>query len=170
MDRIQIIKGWIDAEGSAQEKIFNVAWSGQDRLNSKGDLMPVGNSVNIKTASYTNTIGSPTLSVFWQDPEFNINQPAFYYARVLQIPTPRHSLYDAWLSEWNVLMGSQILFKNELIHHLSGINLQAYDLHHARKMSYVVMIPSDPAVQGWTFRYRFGWQIFFALAELSPLV
>ena len=57
--------------------------------------MPIGNSVNIKTASYTNTIGSPTLSVFWQDPEFNINQPAFYYTRVLQIPTPRHSLYDA---------------------------------------------------------------------------
>jgi len=95
LDRIQIIKGWIDTEGSAQEKIFDVAWSGGDRLNSKGDLMPVGNTVNIKTASYTNTIGSSTLSAYWEDPEFDVNQPTFYYARILQIPTPRHSLYDA---------------------------------------------------------------------------
>ena len=95
LDRIQIIKGWIDNGGSVQEKIFNVAWSEESRLDSNGDLAPVGNTVNVKTASYTNDIGSPTLSAFWQDPDFDMNQPAFYYARVLQIPTPRHSLYDA---------------------------------------------------------------------------
>ncbi len=76
-------------------KIFDVAWSGENRINGDGRLIPVGNTVNIKTATYTNTVGSSTLSGFWQDPEFDINQPAFYYARILQIPTPRHSLYDA---------------------------------------------------------------------------
>ncbi|MEM8563473.1 MAG: DUF3604 domain-containing protein, partial [Pseudomonadota bacterium] len=95
LDRIQVIKGWIDTEGKSHEKIFNVAWSGERVLRDDGSLPPVGDTVNVETASYTNSIGSGELSVVWEDPEFDPVESAFYYVRVLQIPTPRHSLYDA---------------------------------------------------------------------------
>jgi hypothetical protein len=95
LDRIQVIKGWVDAQGVPQEKIFNVVWSGGRVLDANGDLPPVGNTVDIPAASYTNTIGSPELSTLWTDPDFDPNLPAFYYLRVLEIPTPRWSTYDA---------------------------------------------------------------------------
>jgi hypothetical protein len=95
LDRIQVVKGWLDEHGQAQEKVFNVAWSAQRSLDKKGKLPPVGNTVNQTDGSYQNSIGSIELSTIWQDPEFKVNQRAFYYVRVLQIPTPRHSLYDA---------------------------------------------------------------------------
>jgi len=95
LDRIQIIKGWTDTSGMAQEKIFNVAWSGDRQLDSAGKLAPVGSTANTQTGITPNTIGSTELATVWMDPEFNPNQSAFYYARVIQIPTVRHSQLDA---------------------------------------------------------------------------
>jgi len=95
LDRIQIIKGWLDARGASHERIFDVAWSGGRTLEAPGSLAPVGNTVDVATARYENSIGAPTLEATWQDPDFDPAQSAFYYARVLEIPTPRHSLYDA---------------------------------------------------------------------------
>jgi hypothetical protein len=95
LDRIQIIKGWTDASGQAQEKIFNVAWSGDRQLATDGRLPPVGNTANISTGKTANSIGDPELAAMWVDPEFDPAHRAFYYARVLQIPTVRHSQLDA---------------------------------------------------------------------------
>ena len=96
LDRVQVVKGWLDATtAKSHEKIFSVAWAGERTLSANGDLPVVGDTVNRNTASYTNDIGDVELSVLWQDPEFNSSERAFYYVRVLQIPTPRHSLYDA---------------------------------------------------------------------------
>ena len=94
LDRIQIIKGWIDASGQTHERIFDAAVSGAERRLADGSVMPVGSSVDLKTGLTANIIGSPRLSVVWHDPEFDPEQSAFYYARVLQIPTARHSLLD----------------------------------------------------------------------------
>lgn len=95
LDRVQVVKGWIDGNGEQQEKVYNVAWSGDRQLDGNGKLDAVGNSVNLETAQYDNSIGAPELSTRWQDPDFDPAQRAFYYVRVLQIPTPRHGLYDA---------------------------------------------------------------------------
>jgi len=95
LDRVQIIKGWLDANGETQEKVYDVAWSGDRKPGTDGKLPGVGNTVDVEEASYSNGIGVPALEVFWQDPEFDPAQRAFYYARVLQIPTPRHSVFDA---------------------------------------------------------------------------
>ncbi len=95
LDRIQIIKGWVDAQGASHERIFDVAWSDSRTPAGDGTLPAVGNTVDIATAAYQNSIGAPTLEALWQDPDFDPAQAAFYYARVLQIPSPRHSLYDA---------------------------------------------------------------------------
>jgi len=95
LDRIQIVKGWLDAAGKTQEKIYDVAWSGNRKQGRDGKLPAVGNTVNVKEASYTNAIGAPTLSAYWKDPSFDAKQRAFYYVRVLEIPTPRWTTYDA---------------------------------------------------------------------------
>jgi hypothetical protein len=95
LDRIQIVKGWLDAAGKQHEKIFDVAWSGDRKIGADGKVPPVGNSVDLKTATYTNAIGAPQLATGWTDPEFQADQRAFYYARVLEIPTPRWNTYDA---------------------------------------------------------------------------
>ncbi len=95
LDRIQVIKGWVDSTGKAHDRIYDVAWSGNRRIGADGKLPPVGNSVDVKNASYTNTIGSPELATVWKDPDFDPAVPAFYYVRVLEIPTPRWSTYDA---------------------------------------------------------------------------
>ena len=95
LDRIQMVKGWLDASGSSHEKVYDIAWSGLRESQPNGKLPAVGNTVNRETAAYDNSIGAPQLHVVWQDPDFNRSQPAFYYIRVLEIPTPRHSLYDA---------------------------------------------------------------------------
>lgn len=95
LDRIQIVKGWIDAGGKLQEKIYNVVWSSPNTRKLVGDrLTPVGDTVDVATASYKNSIGAPELSTVWTDPEFNAAQKAFYYVRVLEIPTPRWVLFD----------------------------------------------------------------------------
>ena len=95
LDRVQVVKGWIDAADKTHERVYNVAWSGSRRLDSGGRLAPVGNTVDPTTGRYTDTIGSAQFAVAWTDPEFDAEQPAFYYVRALQIPTPRHALYDA---------------------------------------------------------------------------
>ena len=95
LDRIQMIKTWIDADGQTHERIFDIAWEEGRKKNEDGTLAPVGNTVNVPDASYTNTIGSVELKALWQDPEFNAEQSAQYFMRVLEIPTPRWSTYDA---------------------------------------------------------------------------
>jgi hypothetical protein len=91
LDRIQIVKGWLDGDGNAQEQVCDVALSGKRKDGSA----PVGNTVDLKTATYSNSIGEAALAVVWSDPDFEPSQNAFYYARVLEIPTPRYSLMDA---------------------------------------------------------------------------
>jgi hypothetical protein len=95
LDRIQIVKGWLDAEGRSFEKIFDAAWSGDRRPGRDGSLPPVGSTVDPKTGRYANDIGSATLIADWSDPEFDPARRSFYYARILEIPTPRHSVFDA---------------------------------------------------------------------------
>ena len=95
LDRVQIIKGWLDNNGKPQEKIYNAALSDGRKVGNDGKVKPVGNTVNLKTATYTNEIGDTELATVWKDPDFDPNVNAFYYVRVLQIPTPRHSLFDA---------------------------------------------------------------------------
>ena len=95
LDRIQIIKGWLDAKGEVQEKVYDVAWSGDRKPDAKGKLPSVGNTVDVENATWTNTIGAPELITVWKDPDFDAKQRAFYYVRVIEIPTPRWTAYDA---------------------------------------------------------------------------
>ncbi len=95
LDRVQVIKGWIDANNQSQERVYDVAWSGERVRDSEGKVPAVGNTVDLATAQYTNAIGAAQLATVWTDPEFDPNVSAFYYVRVIEIPTPRHSLYDA---------------------------------------------------------------------------
>ncbi|NCF52788.1 DUF3604 domain-containing protein [Gammaproteobacteria bacterium] len=95
LDRIQIVKGWLDGD-ELKEQVFDVAWSGDRRPETDGKLPAVGNTVDAATATWTNTIGSAELGVVWTDPSFDPEQRAFYYVRVLEIPTPRWSTYDAF--------------------------------------------------------------------------
>ena len=95
LDRVQVVKGWLDADGKTQEKVYDVAWSGNRKPGKDGKLPPVGNTVNVKEASYTNAIGAPYLTAYWKDPGFDPKQRAFYYVRVIEIPTPRWTTYDA---------------------------------------------------------------------------
>jgi len=95
LDRIQIIKGWVDASGDTHEKIIDTVWSGDRKIQGDGKLPAVGNTVDLKTAKYTNDIGAPILIGSWTDTDFAASEGAFYYARVLEIPTPRWTTYDA---------------------------------------------------------------------------
>ena len=94
LDRIQIVKGWVDEGGEANEKIFDVAWSSPDRMQADGTLRPVPNTVDLETSTWSNDAGAATLAAEWRDPEFDPNLASFYYVRVLEVPTPRHSLLD----------------------------------------------------------------------------
>jgi hypothetical protein len=94
LDRAQVVKGWVDADGKTHEKVYDVAWSGDRKVDQNGKLPPVGNTVDVKLATWSNTIGSAELIAAWQDPEFDPAERAFYYARILEIPTPPWYLYD----------------------------------------------------------------------------
>ena len=95
LDRIQIIKGWVDENGEPQDKVIDVVWSGDRKPGKDGRLPPVGNTTNVANATYTNEIGSAELMGTWIDPEFEPAKPGLYYVRVLEIPTPRWTTYDA---------------------------------------------------------------------------
>ncbi len=95
LDRIQIVKGWIDEDGTTFEKVYNVAWSGDRAADDNGDIPAVGNTVDVANATWVNSIGASELGKVWTDPEFDPSQLAFYYARVLEVPTPRWTTYDA---------------------------------------------------------------------------
>jgi hypothetical protein len=95
LDRYQIVKGWLDKDGNAQEKVYDVAWSDDRKAGADGKLPSVGDTVDLATATWTNSIGDPELIAVWKDPEFDPAQRAFYYGRVIEIPTPRWPAYDA---------------------------------------------------------------------------
>jgi hypothetical protein len=97
LDRLQVVKGWLDAKGDTHEKVYDVAWgdAATRRPGPDGKLPPVGNTVDVKDASWTNTIGDPELITVWKDPDFDPSLRAFYYVRVLEIPTPRWTAYEA---------------------------------------------------------------------------
>ena len=96
LDRIQIVKGWLDVDGQTHEQVYDVAWSVGREPNADGVLPPVGNTVDVAAANWSNTIGASELGAVWADPDFDAEQSAFYYARVLEIPTPRWVVYDAF--------------------------------------------------------------------------
>ena len=97
LDRVQVIKGWLDKDGKTHEKIYDVVWGNADRRRrgANGKIPPVGDTVDVSRATWTNTIGDPELMTVWKDPDFDPQQRAFYYVRVLEIPTPRWTDYDS---------------------------------------------------------------------------
>ena len=95
LDRYQIVKGWLDSEGEMHEKVYDVAWSGERKPDTEGKLPAVGNTVDVANATYSNTIGTTELIAVWKDPDFDPGERAFYYGRVIEIPTPRWTAYDA---------------------------------------------------------------------------
>ncbi len=95
LDRVQIVKGWTDADGATQEHIYDVAWSDNRALDEAGKLPSVGSTVDLTVPTWTNTIGAPQLATAWTDPDFDPAQKAFYYVRTIEIPTPRWPAYDA---------------------------------------------------------------------------
>ncbi len=94
LDRVQIVKGWMDARGKLHEKVYDVVWGGDRKPDAEGKLPSVGSTVDVENATWTNTIGAPELITVWIDPDFDAKQRAFYYVRVLEIPTPRWTAYD----------------------------------------------------------------------------
>jgi len=111
LDRIQIVKGWLDAAGQTQEKVYEVVWSGDRTPGPDGKLPPVGDTVDVASATWTNTIGAPELITVWQDPDFDPALKAFYYARVIEIPTPRWTAYDA--KRFAVQMPAEVPMKTQ---------------------------------------------------------
>ncbi len=94
LDRIQIVKGWLDGDGELHEKVYDVVWAGDREPGQDGKLPAVGNTVDLETATYSNSIGAVQLSTTWRDPKFDPTEKAFYYVRVLEIPTPRWTAFD----------------------------------------------------------------------------
>ena len=108
LDRVQVVKGWLDKSGKTHEKVYDVVWSDahKRRPGADGKLPAVGNTVDVKNATWTNTIGDPELITVWTDPHFDPKQSAFYYARVIEIPTPRWTAYDA--KRYGVTMPAEV--------------------------------------------------------------
>jgi hypothetical protein len=110
LDRIQIVKGWEDRRGNTHEQVYDVAWSGDRAPGADGKLPLVGNTVDLEAANYTNTIGASELATVWTDPDFDPQQKAFYYARVMEIPTPTWIAYD------RLRLGADVPEEAQLIH------------------------------------------------------
>jgi hypothetical protein len=106
LDRIQIVKGWVDVGGARKEKVYDVVWGGDRTPGADGKLPPVGNTVDIANATWMNSIGAPELITVWKDPDFDPKLRAFYYARVIEIPTPRWTAYDA--KRFGVKMSNEV--------------------------------------------------------------
>ena len=113
LDRIQIVKGWLDKSGKGQEKVYDVVWGDADKrtIDGRGKLAPVGDTVDVATATWTDTIGDPSLSAVWTDPDFDPSVRAFYYARVIEIPTPRWTAYDA--ARFGIKMPEEVPMKQQ---------------------------------------------------------
>jgi len=113
LDRVQMIKGWRDSEGELHEKVYNIAWGDADTrsMDPDGNIPPVGNTVDVPDASWTNSIGDVQLRTVWRDPDFDSSEQAFYYVRVLEIPTPRWTAYDA--KRFGITMGSEVPMINQ---------------------------------------------------------
>jgi Protein of unknown function (DUF3604) len=111
LDRIQIVKGWLDNDGKTHEKVYDVVWAGDRKPGKDGKVPPVGNTVDVANASWTNTIGGPELITVWKDPQFDPKQRAFYYARVIEIPTPRWTAYDAKYFGIKPLPGTRMMLQ-----------------------------------------------------------
>ena len=95
LDRVQVIKGWLDEDGDTHERVYDVEWAGDRRRDANGRVPAIGSTVDVERLTYDNRIGSAELSTVWVDPDFDPDERAFYYVRVLEIPTLRHSTYDA---------------------------------------------------------------------------
>jgi len=95
LDRVQVVKGWVDSQGNTHEKVFDVVWSDDRVATADGKIPAITSTVDLASASYDNRFGAPELSTLWQDPQFDASRRTFYYVRVLEIPTPRHSTMDA---------------------------------------------------------------------------
>lgn len=106
LDRIQVVKVWLDNRGKRQEQVFDVAWSGDRQPGADGKLPKVGSTVDVANATWTNTIGAPELIGVWTDPDFDSTVSASYYARVLEIPTPRWTAYEA--NRFDITMKDEI--------------------------------------------------------------
>ena len=106
LDRIQIVKVWLEGVDQRMEKVYDVAWSGDRKPGADGKLPPVGNTVDVANATWTNTIGAPELMTVWTDPDFDPDQSASYYARVIEIPTPRWTAYEA--KRYGITMSSEV--------------------------------------------------------------
>jgi hypothetical protein len=109
LDRYQIVKGWLNADGTLHERVYDVVWSGERKPGPEGKVPPVGDSVDVVNATWSNTIGSPELIAVWKDPEFDPKASAFYYGRVLEIPTPRWTAYDA--KRFNIKLAPDVTTK-----------------------------------------------------------
>ena len=111
LDRVQIVKGWVDASGETRERVYDVAVSDGRTINADGRCTtPVGNTVDLEAANWTNTIGASELLGVWSDPDFDPKERAFYYTRVLEIPTPRWVLYDM------LRLGAELPENAKLVH------------------------------------------------------
>ncbi len=96
LDRVQIIKSWLDSEGEVHERVYDTAVSDGREIGAEGRCKtPVGSTVDVPNATYRNSIGDPLMAAYWKDPDFDPKQGAFYYVRVLEIPTPRWTAYDS---------------------------------------------------------------------------
>jgi hypothetical protein len=112
LDRVQIVKGWLNADGSTEERIYDIAVTDGREIGPDGRCQtPVGDTVNVQSASWTNTIGDPLLFAYWNDPDFDPALHAFYYVRVLEIPTPRWPAYDAKV--FGVEMPDEVVMKHQ---------------------------------------------------------
>ena len=109
LDRLQMVKGWLDVDGKLHEKIYDLAVSGDRKIEAGRCKTPVGNTVDLEAANWTNTIGASELAVVWTDPDFDAKESSFYYIRVLEIPTPRWVVYD------KVRLGAKIPKEAKLI-------------------------------------------------------
>jgi len=94
LDRMQVVKGWVNTDGSLSEKVYDVAWSGDRKVDAQSKVPSVGNSINLEDGTWSNDIGAVELNKVWSDPDFDASQESFYYVRVIEIPTPRWTLYD----------------------------------------------------------------------------
>jgi len=109
LDRVQVIKGWRSADGKLHERVYDVAVSdGREIPSDGGKVKPVGSTVDVESLTYTNTIGDPELAVVWSDPDFDPAEMAFYYVRVIEIPTPRWTAYDRKFFKNESRMGKNV--------------------------------------------------------------